>query len=161
MGSIAEEVGGSRTRRAWMGCAVGVALLVSVTVLLGVCRVIWGLLEVPTSSTGELVSQGQLLIALVSVILTAVLAACTTYYAWQSRALVVEARRSRQSQDAEAVRSRQAAEMWRLHGATAALHGAGLDLLRTATLFATDRRLRWMRRRSLGCGGGLRKRLRL
>ena len=150
MGQNKGTVGAASRRRDAARWLLVLIALVVIVVMVALWVVIWKVLGVRTNSAGELASQGQLLVSLIGLVLTVVLVTCTLYYAWQSRALVLESRLMRTSQEQATSHAAETTRLRQLQGATAALHGAGLDFLQTALWLAVHRRYRGLWRTRQG-----------
>lgn len=105
-------------------------------------RVTWKAASRPVRSTSEYMAQLELLIQPSALTLTAILAATTVYYAYQTRQLVIESRLTREAEaDAMSV-ARRMAERQRVQRAASALMGASSDLIATGSFLATALRAR-------------------
>ena len=123
----------------------GIALIVLVLLM----SIVWTIASRPVRTTSELVAEAQLLVAGASIVISAVLAGTTIYYARWSRNLVLETHETRIAEQAhrEGIARRETHQQ--LVAATSALVGCASDVIALGSVLSILIRARrvWRLRR--------------
>ena len=113
------------------------AVVVAGVVLVLLIVTVWTIAGRPVRTTTELVGEAQLLVAGAGIIVSAVLAATTIYYARQARELVLETRHTRVADQQFRDIAARKQDQQQLVAAASALIGSASDLLDIGSRLAT------------------------